>query len=290
MARSKREIAQNVPFVFITLVTRRILRLDKLITLVSEHKCGAIIRRCIAHTPMARPSVDLVYYLLLNAVIVWPRGHSLWLVKLPRGPRWLTPNRSDAIDHINAIWRKNIYGSLTSGKIAIDAGAHIGIYTVKASKDVGEKGLVVAIEPHPENFKCLVRNLELNKCENVIPINAALFSQSGEGTLFVDEQSVGHSIVIKRSDKAIKVCMITLDEIKSNLGISHIDYIKVDVEGATIAALQGAENVISTYKPKIIVEIAHYPNEASETENLLSHYGYTTYVDSEIMYAEIKGE
>lgn len=55
----------------------------------------------------------------------------------------------------------------------IDIGAHIGKYALRVAKIVGDEGMVLAVEPHPINYQTLVRNIELNKIRNVIPINLA---------------------------------------------------------------------------------------------------------------------
>jgi len=57
------------------------------------------------------------------------------------------------------------------GDVFIDIGAHIGRYTLEAAKAVGEKGKVIAIEPHPSNFKILNENIKLNNLNNVITLN-----------------------------------------------------------------------------------------------------------------------
>ena len=63
---------------------------------------------------------------------------------------------------------------IREGSTVLDIGAGIGDFTVMDSRACGVSGTVVAIEPDTEDFGCLVTNLELNHCKNVIPINAAV--------------------------------------------------------------------------------------------------------------------
>ena len=49
--------------------------------------------------------------------------------------------------------------------IFIDVGAHIGKYAIAMAKVIGDKGLVIAVEPHPENFSVLTENISLNHFE-----------------------------------------------------------------------------------------------------------------------------
>src|SRR6266403_313613 len=50
---------------------------------------------------------------------------------------------------------------LSPGKTFVDAGANFGIYTMVASKLVGEAGRVIAFEPTAESFEVLRRNIAL---------------------------------------------------------------------------------------------------------------------------------
>jgi predicted RNA methylase len=76
----------------------------------------------------------------------------------------LTRHEDEIIEHF----------SPKKGDIVIDVGAHMGRYTIIASKRVGENGKVVAIEAHPGNYEMLKRNIKLNKLTNIIPLNFAV--------------------------------------------------------------------------------------------------------------------
>jgi FkbM family methyltransferase len=70
----------------------------------------------------------------------------------------------------------DVYGShlIRPGWVVLDLGAGIGDFSVMASRSVGVSGTVIAIEPTPDDFECLLANLETNGCRNVIPIRAAV--------------------------------------------------------------------------------------------------------------------
>jgi len=63
---------------------------------------------------------------------------------------------------------------LTRGMVFIDVGAHIGLYSIFASKLVGNEGQVLAIEPSNREFNRLKRNLKLNKTTNTKALKIAL--------------------------------------------------------------------------------------------------------------------
>src|SRR6266576_2927776 len=63
---------------------------------------------------------------------------------------------------------------LSPGKVFIDVGANFGVYTLVASKLVGDTGSVLAFEPTAQSFGILRKNVELNHCSNVSAFQVAL--------------------------------------------------------------------------------------------------------------------
>jgi FkbM family methyltransferase len=149
--------------------------------------------------------------------------------------------------------------SQKKGETVIDCGAHIGKYTILASKLVGPKGKVIAIEPCPENYRILMSNLKLNKCKNVYPINAAVWEKNKKVRLFLADISSKHSMRIK-SKNFIDVRGIRLDSLFKNLKLKKVDWIKIDVEGVEIETvkslgkdLEKVKNIIIETKKKSIL-------------------------------------
>lgn len=62
--------------------------------------------------------------------------------------------------------------------VFVDIGSHVGKYAIPTAKAVGEEGLVVAIEPHPENFKALQKNVKLNNLQNLVAVNLGAWNRS----------------------------------------------------------------------------------------------------------------
>ena len=143
------------------------------------------------------------------------------------------------------------------GDIVIDVGAHIGPYTLVASKSVGLKGKVVAIEAAPDNFDILNRNIQLNKMTNVITLNYAAYSKENKIKLYLltkgEEESshtIFNTVVTERAHnekKFVEVQANTLDYLLQLSGIKHeqVNWIKIDVEGAEFDVLKGAKNILS---------------------------------------------
>lgn len=190
------------------------------------------------------------------------------------------------------IYEKEIWNCLACPRdgVAIDIGAHQGFYTIKLAKESGEKGRVIAIEPAPENFEILCKNIELNHLTNVTPINKALSNYNGIGTLYTYDllhrlNSGKHFLRGtnldephgRELDKPIpspqwptSVDVMTLDKIVEELNLNRIDIIKMDVEGAEVKIIEGSQNVLTHFEPKLVIEI-HYNHEI---DKLLRKYGY----------------
>jgi FkbM family methyltransferase len=150
------------------------------------------------------------------------------------------------------------------GDIVVDVGAHIGKYTIIASKMVGSKGKVIAIEAHPVNYDILKQNIFLNKLSNVIALNYAVHSMETLVKLYEPGQEEGFTIyntimtdrTSLNNQKYIEIKANTLDSLLLENGIKEVNWIKIDVEGAEFEVLKGATNILSSSKDiSLLIEI-----------------------------------
>jgi len=151
------------------------------------------------------------------------------------------------------------------GDIVVDVGAHIGKYTIIASKMVGSQGKVTAIEAHPVNYDILKKNIVLNKLDNVIALNYAVHSKETKVKLYEPGQEKGFTIyntimtdrtLESKNQKYIEVKANTLDSLLVENGINQANWIKIDVEGAEYEVLRGAINILSSSKDiSLLIEI-----------------------------------
>ena len=135
---------------------------------------------------------------------------------------------------------------LSEGMNMVDIGANIGYYTLLAAKLVGERGKVFAFEPEPENYALLLRNIEVNGYKNCVPVRQAVSNKAGKVKLFLSKADPGmHSLyrAEENATEAITVDTISLDDFFKDKECP-IDIIKVDVEGAEMAVLQGMATII----------------------------------------------
>ncbi len=141
---------------------------------------------------------------------------------------------------------------LRPGDTVLDVGANIGIFSVIASKHVGAKGKVFAVEAVPENIDILNRNLVGNSCENVNVLALAAGDCDSTLPMFLSEGNSGtHSFGLKTGAK-IEVQVKTLDSIL--LG-QKIDFIKMDIEGYEPFAIRGLKKTLQSNTLKLLIEI-----------------------------------
>lgn len=157
--------------------------------------------------------------------------------------------------------------------VFIDIGSNIGKYTVMIGNQLNDKGKVISIEPHPQNFEVLQKNIELNNCKNVTSLNIACWNKKNELKLYNHEDQPLLASAVKKSRKYITVKADTLDSILKNLEISNIDMVKIDVEGAESEVLKGMDYILKNKKPKVIFE-AWDDDYLEACKKILENYGY----------------
>lgn len=132
---------------------------------------------------------------------------------------------------------------IREGGVALDIGAFIGDHTVSYATRAKR---VIAIEPNPEAYECLVHNIQF--FENIVPMNCAI----GDRTGFVHLQkqlNAGATFIEGVSDHGIP--LVRLDELE----FDTLDFVKVDVEGYELKVLRGGINTFRKLKPIVALEI-----------------------------------
>ena len=221
-----------------------------------------------------------------------PRWHTSWGIDNPSDPRlagrldlW---SRLTALalmrwlaDLVVAVWPGNeisralfVTGNyepneliwmseeLIQGMTMIDVGANMGLYSMTASKLVGETGLVIALEPSTREFQRLVFHVTLNDLKNVRCLQVAASDSSGETRLRIaGEWNAGHNTLGRFFDPAIatvreeRVPAQTVDALVAALGLARVDLIKIDVEGHELKVLAGAVETLARFRPRVLVEV-----------------------------------
>jgi len=134
---------------------------------------------------------------------------------------------------------------IEEGMVVLDIGAHLGYFTILASKLVGNEGRVYAFEPEPNNFPLLLEHIELNNCKNVIPSRMAICDKVGMAPLYLSSDSASHSLFVQKSQRLVHVETTTLDRYFEGRNEGNkVDFVKMDIEGSEMKALAGMENLL----------------------------------------------
>lgn len=181
---------------------------------------------------------------------------------------------------------------IKQGSICLDIGANIGVCSL-ALGYLAEKGAVYAFEPSKNNLLFLEKNISQNNMGNVEAVNLGVYDSTVDLEFsYVEEFAGGSYLNVEggvRDGRAVieVVKCVSLDEWVKTKGISRIDFIKMDVEGAESRALDGAAKTLSSFKPNMIIEfnphcIEKIFNEKPEDlyRRLTAVYPYVSLVDS----------
>ncbi len=169
---------------------------------------------------------------------------------------------------------------LKEGDVVVDAGAYPGDYAIWASRQVGATGKVICFEPTPHNRAILERNLRREKYDNAIIVPKGLWNKNTTLNL---SGITGFSASVSEDNTGDTIDVSRLDDALDKLGISKIDVLKMDIEGAEIEAIQGCEKTLEANKAQVMIATYHIvngQNTSSFIEGVLKKYGYeaqTTY-------------
>jgi len=139
------------------------------------------------------------------------------------------------------------------GMRVLDVGANIGYFTLLFARWVGPTGHVYAFEPEPRNFELLQRNLARNGYTNVTALPKAVSRTSGSQRLYKSPDNLGdHRLAHGTAGRdSVDVSVIALDELLP--GDARVDFIKLDIQGAECAAVQGARQLITRSAPLCLI-------------------------------------
>jgi len=145
----------------------------------------------------------------------------------------------------------------------VDVGAHIGSHSLRAAK-VGEE--VIAIEPNPESFAMLMKNIKDNNFHNITAYNTALWSSEEELILQLDQ---GSSTIYHDSNERpkVKVKAVPLDKLK----LKKINLLKIEVEGEEVEVLKESAETLNRVD-KIIIEVRERTKDT--VDNILKNYKF----------------
>ncbi|MBL7794267.1 MAG: FkbM family methyltransferase [Saprospiraceae bacterium] len=164
-------------------------------------------------------------------------SHFLQLYDLPDARFYYRPFSYDRF-MIDEVWLHDEYGldncALMSNACIIDIGAHIGAFSIRASK-LFPDNFIWAFEPAMDNFNLLENNLKLNNCTNIQIYQNAIADKEEKTNLFINENHTGgHSLISDFFDEKhiIEIDTISMNTFVTEKAVDFIGYLKIDCEGS----------------------------------------------------------
>ena len=160
----------------------------------------------------------------------------------------------------------------------LDVGAHIGTFT-RFALNKGAR-LVVAFDPDPEAIAYFKKNFEKEiRSKKVILIEAAAWDSPGNLKFKQEAMSYASNV---SEDGNIVVPAVTIDDTVKRLELDHVDFIKMDIEGAERNAVAGASKTISRFRPRMALCTYHLPDDPEVISSLV----FDAYPDYKIVQGE----
>ena len=181
-----------------------------------------------------------------------------------------------------------LLGLLRNAEVFFDVGANMGTYTLPAAAH-NLNLRCYAFEPSQEVLKSLRRNVALNpNLEDRIEVVPVAVGDGTDPLTFVESSNPGNSGLGHclepasqppaggGGERGYQVVQTTVDHFMKERGLRHVDVVKLDVEGAELKALRGAEHTLScgSRPPVMLVEThAVFLDPASRPEYKKALYG-----------------
>ena len=144
------------------------------------------------------------------------------------------------------------------GMNIVDAGAHIGYYTLLSAKLLNGTGKVYAFEPDPLHYETLNKNIRTNHLIDFVEVSQQAVAESKRTTTLFLGKSTGTGL-FKTSDsthQTILTDIVSLDEFFSAKGWPSVHLIKLDIEGSEKLAVEGMRTLVKRNPAlKLIIEL-----------------------------------
>jgi FkbM family methyltransferase len=217
--------------------------------------------RAVARRGLSGMALGLLLGRLERGVLRVPQGHAGGLAF---DMRYLPVSHahfgSIAFGNLETAVQEAMVRHLGDGGVFYDIGANLGFFAMLGAHLAGlQRGHVYAFEAAPDNAEAIRSNAALNGIGNVTVIAKAVAASSGRGRLqVVDDQSwskLENYGEHPYTEQVIDVDLIAIDDLIAAGELRPPTVVKIDVEGAELAVLEGMSSTIDAYRPAIICEL-----------------------------------
>lgn len=176
--------------------------------------------------------------------------------------------------------------------IVIDAGACFGDTALAFAAASGKGGKIYSFDPTPAHQETFLANVERNPSLSPrIELVGRALSDVADQSLRFKVQGAGSRF---STEGDLIVSTETIDRFVEQRGLSRVDFIKMDIEGAERSALVGARRTIERFRPKLAISVYHSIEDILTIPNLLRAMNpryklflghYTNHLEETILYA-----
>lgn len=157
---------------------------------------------------------------------------------------------------------EGVFGA-QQGDVVIDGGAYTGNTSIYFSEKVGDRGVVLAVEPAPDIHRNLVKSTRNHP--NIRALNVALSDTAGSATMSGEGPASKLTAAgVSGPAGARSVATDTIDGIVKQTWLPRVDLIKLDVEGHEKQCLLGARETIRRHRPRMAVCVYHRTDDLFE--------------------------
>lgn len=159
-------------------------------------------------------------------------------------------------------------------RVIIDIGAHIGDTALYYHRRF-PNALIVAVEPAPETYRRLEKNVVGIK--EIVPIQAAMGSTDGTVEFFINENSLGSSVVARSGPtNPVVVQQMTLSSLYERVGITKADLVKFDIEGSEFSMFksQHVDRFARAYIGEVHADLASDTKEVAQLLESFTNAGF----------------
>jgi FkbM family methyltransferase len=191
------------------------------------------------------------------------------------------------------------------GMDVIDVGANVGQMTLELAQLVGDAGRVVAVEPGPGNLRLLERHVQGNGVGDRVVIEPVACTDQPDQTITLtilgqDPDDIGSGFSVVEAARlpnpqqlqahAYPVPTTTVDALVARHALKP-SLLKIDVEGAELQVLQGAQHTVTQYRPIVLIGFHPFAFEdaiaaGQAVMDLLPGYGLTTLAGEPVPYPQ----
>lgn len=210
-------------------------------------------------------------------------ARGIWLELNPRTGGDYAEGRAEALV------QQALAEHLKPGMVFYDLGANIGLFSLLASRLVGDTGKVFSFEPDFVTVAGLRRNIEKNGATNVTVIEAGAGSSTGKFAFLPadsasPDRGLGKFVTTGEKSGSEHLQCYSLDDFAREF--PRPDAIKCDVEGAEVEVIRGGQNLFKSCRPWVLIEI-HSAGNREAVKSLCQSLGYkVNSVDEDHLLAE----